>query len=420
MQFNSKEVLLLQALHFLDSPTRNEIARYTGLSAVSVTSLLNQLLEAGAIQRVGKASSRGGRPSALYRVSPDFGFTVGISVESSAFRIVAIDSGMEILEERQYALALSSQPEDHLTEIVRQVSTELERLLTAESLAARRLLALGIAPPGMVDTAKGVWLHGLQVSGIAHIDLRNLLERTFAVPVIAEDPARCLAWRERARAGGRAAEPLVLLYLSDGVGAGIVIDGGLYRGVNGLAGEIGHLHVADDGDRCPCGNIGCLEMVVSEPSILRRFRRRLGEGVISVLQCFAADGLDLWRILEAAKADDRLARSTLYDLGLVLGDACAALVELYNPRTLFLGGPVGALWEFFRDPVLLRMRQRVIPEMLVDLRIDSAPYERHDEAMGAAMIAEHYFWQRLDPSAARLRGPTRAAQAISGKEVDKG
>jgi len=170
------------------------------------------------------------------------------------------------------------------------------------------------------------------------------------------------------------------------------------------------LHVADEGDRCPCGNIGCLEMVVSEPSILRRFRRRLGEGVISVLQCFAADGLDLWRILEAAKADDRLARSTLYDLGLVLGDACAALVELYNPRTLFLGGPAGALWEFFRDPVFLRMRQRVIPEMLVDLRIDSAPYERHDEAMGAAMIAERYFWQRLDPSAARLRGPARPAR----------
>jgi predicted NBD/HSP70 family sugar kinase len=419
MQFSSKEVLLLQALHFLDSPTRNEIARYTGLSAVSVTSLLNQLLEAAAIQKVGKASSRGGRPSALYKVSPDFGFTIGVSVESSAFRIVAIDSGTEILEERQYALALSSQPEDHLTEIVRQVSTELDHLLAARRLAGRRLLALGIAPPGMVDTAKGMWLHGLQVSGIAHIDLRELLGRSFSVPVVAEDPARCIAWRERARAGGRAAQPMVLLYLGDGVGAGILIDDGLYRGANGLAGEIGHLHVAEDGDRCPCGNVGCLEMVVSEPSILRRFRRRLGEGVLSALQRFAVEGLDVARILEAATADDRLARSTLYDLGLVVGDACATLVELYNPRTLLVGGPVSALWEFFRDPVSLRVKQRVIPEMLGDLRIDRADYAPHDEALGAAMIAAHHFWQRLDTSAARHLGPASAVKGGSGEEADR-
>ncbi|MCX7037548.1 MAG: ROK family transcriptional regulator [Spirochaetes bacterium] len=419
MQLSSKEVLLLQALHFLDSPTRNEIARYTGLSAVSVTSLLNALLEAGAIQKVGKAISRGGRPSVLYKVSPDFGFTVGISVESSAFRVVAIDSGMEILEERQYALALSSQPQDHLTEIVRKVSTELERLLTADSLAERRLLALGIAPPGMVDTAKGMWLHGMRVSGIAHIDLRDLLGRTFSVPVVAEDPARCIAWHERARAGGSAAEPMVLLYLGDGVGAGILIDGGLYRGANGLAGEIGHLHVAEDGDRCPCGNVGCLEMIVSEPSILRRFHRRLGEGVISALQRFAVEGLDLARILEAAGADDRLARSTLYDLGLVVGDACATLVELYNPRTLLVGGPVSALWEFLREPVSLRVKQRVIPEMLGDLRIDRAPYAPHDEAMGAAMIAERHFWERLDPSAARRLASPSAVRGGAGGEADK-
>ncbi len=404
MHLSSKEVLLLQALHFLDSPTRNGIARYTGLSAVSVTSLLNRLLDAGAIQKVGKANSRGGRPSALYKVSPDFGFTVGVSVESSALRIIAIDSGMEILEEREHALALSSQPENHLTEIVRQVGTEVERLLADPGLLGRRLLALGIAPPGMVDTAKGLWLHGMRVSGIAHIDLPDLLGRSLSVPVVAEDPARCIAWRERARAGGSAAEPMVLLYLGDGVGAGIMIDGGLYRGVNGLAGEIGHLHVAEDGDRCPCGNVGCLEMVVSEPAILRRFRRRLGEGVISTLQRFAVEGLDLARILEAAGADDKLARTTLYELGLVVGDACATLVELYNPRTLLVGGPVSGLWEFLREPVSLRVRQRVIPEMLGDLRLDRAPYAPRDEALGAAMIAERHFWERLDESSARRLG----------------
>lgn len=422
MHLKSREALLLQALHFLESPTRSEISRFTGLSSVSVTAQLNELLASGAILQAGKTSSRGGRPSSLYRIAPDFGFTVGVSVETSAFRILAVDTSLEVLAERSREISLSARAEDHLGDIVREVSRELEALLRDAAFASRRLLALGIAVPGMVDTTRGVWLHGLQVTGIEHIDLRAMLEKTFEVPVVAEDPARCIAWRERVRGGGNGAEPLVLLYLADGVGAGIVLNGALYRGASGLAGEVGHLRVADEGDRCPCGNVGCLEMEVSQPSILRRFRRRLGEGVISSLQRVAGDALDLQRILEAARADDRLARSTLYDLGLVVGDACAALVELYNPRTLLLGGPVSVLWDFLRDPVLLRVRQRVIPEMLAGLRIDSAPYGSRDEALGAAMVAERHFWETLPRSGSSPspRGNAPAAPRRNAPAAPKG
>jgi predicted NBD/HSP70 family sugar kinase len=401
MQFTAKDVKLLQALHFLESPTRNEIAHYTSLSAVSVTSVLNTLLDASVIRRVGKTSTRSGRPSTIYRVSSDIGYTVGIFLEASAFRMVAIDSAQQVLCRQEYSLVLSSNPENHLTDILCQVTDEVERLLSSAPLAGRTLTALGIAPPGMVDTDKGLWLHGLRVAGITHIALRQILEEKFSVPVTVEDPARCITWLERSRAGGAATEPLVVLYLGEGVGAGIVLKGDLCRGANGLAGEIGHMHVAEDGDRCSCGNVGCLEMVVSQASILRRFRRLLQEGVITTLQRTGEDGLSLARILEAAQANDRLARSTLYDLGLVLGDACATLIELHNPRTLVIGGAVGTLAEFLKDSIDLRIRQRVIPEMLVDLHMVEARYEAYDEAIGAAMIAERHFWETLDPAAAR-------------------
>ena len=402
MTITGKEVKLLQALHFLESPTRNEIARFTGLSAVSVTAVLNRLLGSGTILRVGKTSTRSGRPSSIYRVSPDLGYTVGVFFDAASFRVVALDPALHVLCRQEYSLALSSNPEHHLTDILCQVTDEVQRVIETETLAKRRLLALGITPPGMVDTEKGLWLHGLRVSGITHIALRELLEKKFSVPVVVEDPARCIAWRERMRIEGAAVEPLVLLYLGEGVGAGIVINGELYRGANGLAGEIGHMHVAEEGDRCSCGNIGCLEMVVSEASILRGVGRRLHEGVMSSLQRYAQEGLTLARILEAGRAGDRLAQSTLYDLGLVLGDACATLIELHNPRTLLIGGAVGALAEFLLDPINLRLRQRVIPEMLVDMRLYFAAYEPQDEAIGAAMIAERHYWERLDAPAARV------------------
>jgi predicted NBD/HSP70 family sugar kinase len=400
MQFSTNEISLLRALRSLESPTRSEIAQLAGFSLVSVTTTLNGLIETGIVERAGKTAQGSGRPSTLYRIAPDIGFSIGVSIESSSFRIVAIDSSMRILDEKAYPLTLSDLPSNHINDIVQQLSQELETLMVSDALAGRRFIALGIAPPGMVDTERGVWLQGLQVSGIAHCALRENLANRFEVCVVVEDKARCLAWLERSRAGGSSADPLVLLYLGEGAGAGIVINGDLYRGMNGLAGEIGHMHVADDGDRCPCGNIGCLEMVVTAPSIMRKFHRRLKEGVISSLQLHSDENLDLSRILKAAGADDRLARSTLYDLGLVVGDACATLIELYNPRTMLLGGAVAVLGEFFKEPIDLRLRQRVMPEILLGVDLRVVPYTDHDEAIGAAIIAEREFWKNLDQQAA--------------------
>jgi predicted NBD/HSP70 family sugar kinase len=106
--------------------------------------------------------------------------------------------------------------------------------------------------------------------------------------------------------------------------------------------------------------------------------------------------LDISDIHEAAKSGDRLARSTLYELGLILGDTCATLVELYNPSTLLIGGSVSILGEFFNDPINLRLRQRVLPEMLNDLELRYALHSPNDEAVGAAKIAERRYWESLE------------------------
>jgi predicted NBD/HSP70 family sugar kinase len=287
MQLTPKEIKVLQALHFLKEHSRYEIARVTGISTVSVTALLNRLIGDGKITKSGKTGSRSGRPSVLYDISVDFGYYIGVSIETNCIRLVAIDPGQRILVKRERPLALSPDPGEHLSDIIRQLAAELEDLFASGGMERGRLLALGISLPGMVDSERGVWLTGLRVSGIGHIYLRDILERNLSMPISVEDSTRCIAWRELTRQGAEVTEPFVLLYLGSGVGAGIVIDGKLYRGAGGLAGEIGHLHVTEDGDRCPCGNIGCLETVVSEPSILRNFQRRLAEGVISSLARFS-------------------------------------------------------------------------------------------------------------------------------------
>lgn len=318
-------------------------------------------------------------------------------MNAAGFRLIALDSRHVVIQELEKALTLSTNPASHLEEIMDQVTSQLRRFLAGMELKNQRTLAIGIAPPGMVDTERGVWLHGLQVSGIAHVSLGASLEKMFSAPVVVEDTARCLAFVQATQRPQEKARDLVYLYLGAGVGAGIIIAGEPYHGSHGMAGEVGHLVVEEEGARCTCGNIGCLETVISGSSILQRFRRRLAEGVISSLQKHRdGDGLTLEVIRDAATAGDRLAGSTLFELGALLGDAVSKIIKLYNPRTLVLGGPVAVLGEHLREPMWLRVRQKVIPEMLVDLSVEIAPSQPRDEAFGAACLAERRFWKEGD------------------------
>ncbi len=410
-QLTEKEIRVLRSIHFLDVAVRAEIARSCGLSTVLVSSILRNLERLGLVVKGGKTHTRGGRPSAIYRLSPGLGCTVGVAVEPGVLRIVALDAGREILLEQEHPLRLSSDPQDHTDEIIRQVSTELERLFAGGSVRGHPVLSLGISPPGMVDTERGIWLQGLQVSGITHIDLRSILQERFRLPVVVEDNARAIAFREKVKGAGVGCRDFVLLYLGLGVGAGIVIGGALYRGHGGLAGEVGHLIVDSAGDRCSCGNRGCLETVVSASSILRRFQRRLEEGVISVLQRRrgnGAGGLSLERIREAAAAEDRLALSTLFEIGSFLGDACSKLIKLFNPRKIIVSGEVAMLGESFRPAIDIAANQRVIPEMLAGLEIGFADYRPAHKAEGAALVAMDAFWREVESL------PVSAAASSSG------
>ncbi|HUI72676.1 MAG TPA: ROK family protein [Spirochaetia bacterium] len=388
------DVATLQAIYALGTPTRNEIARLTNQSAVSVTKSLARLIPQGLAERCGKRGSKAGRPTALYGLGRAAGYSVGISIDVAGFRLTAIDVRHELLLERGGVLSLSADPSLHAEEIVSKVTAELRSFVAATELADRRLVAVGIAPPGIVDTQKGIWLHGLRITGVLHVALGEAFRRLFGVSVLVEDAARCLAYEEAARRPRDDARNLVYFYLGSGVGAGIIIDGKPFHGCRGMAGEVGHLIVEEAGIRCSCGNVGCLETVISSSAVLNRFRERLSQGVISSLQRFRDDGrLSLQVIKDAADEGDKLARSTLFELGRFLGDAVSKVIKLFNPRELIIGGPVALLGEHIRESLWIELRQKVMPEMLVDLSLEMSPTKVGDETLGAAMLAERHFWK---------------------------
>ena len=383
------EIRAARAIFSLQHPTRSSIARQTRLSLVKISSILGELEKKEYIEKVGKTKTTGGRPAYIFQLKPTIGVSIGVSIAPDCFEIVGIDGSKSVGIEERHPIALPADPEKHVDSIVEQVASVLKKKI-ARQPDGQPVVSIGIALPGMVDSRRGIWLLGLQVTGITHINLARMFEEQLQVPVYIEDVSRTLTVLEMYRNRGKRIRNFVLVYIGLGLGTGIVINGRIYRGFHGLAGEIGHIEHADNTYRCSCNSVGCLETVVSTAGILRVFQDRLKEGVRSSLQKTTIEngpGLSLEEILAAADGGDRVAQSTLGEIGVFLGDACATLIKLFNPQALIISGPGSIFKEYFRDPVQQVIQQRVLPEMLEDSQTVFAEYRANHEARGAALLA---------------------------------
>jgi predicted NBD/HSP70 family sugar kinase len=392
------EIRAVRAIFSQHHPTRSSIAHHTRLSLVKISSILQELEKKRILEKGGKTKTTGGRPAYIFQLKPDVGVSIGICINPDSFQIVGIDGSKSLCLDQHYPLKLPEDAEKHVEAIIEQVIPKVRHIIDGQA-KRQPVVSVGIALPGMVDSRRGIWLLGLQVTGITHIDIARMFQQKLKIPVYVEDASRALTVLEMHRQSESKLRDFVLAYIGLGLGTGIVINGRIFRGYHGLAGEIGHVEHANNAYRCSCNSVGCLETVASTAGILRVFRDRLKEGVRSSLQKPAGDSdsqLSLEQILAAADGGDRVAQSTLAEIGVFLGDACAILVKLFNPKRLIISGPGSIFKDYFREPVQQVIQQRVIPEMLEDYQTVFADYETNQEAWGAALLAMKCYLNSLD------------------------
>lgn len=389
VNLSSHEANILNAVALLPQATRRSIATRANLGLAAVSDTLTGLLNRDLITRTVDTSGKGGRPSHVYAVRGALGHVVGVSLDPQLVRMVCLDAARERRLVREFPLAISQDSSRHIDEIVECVSSGIAELRQEE---ASPLLHVGVTLPGVTDADQGIWVQGFQVSGIRHVNLRDILERRLGAPVLVEDPARAAAFRELRHGHGAGARSFVLVYLDYGVGSGIVLGGELYRGRDGLSGEVGHLVVDPHGYRCSCGDVGCLETVASSAGILRCIRDRLVEGVVSSL---VPEEVTLEGVLRAADTGDRLAQSALHEIGERIGTACSTLIKLLNPERLVIGGEGAMFARYFEPRIRMMLDRHVIPEMLAGLSLRFCEHSPDDEAHGAALMALEMHWHRL-------------------------
>ncbi len=303
---------------------------------------------------------------------------IGVDLGGTNVRAAVVNRDGEVLTKHKEATRASEGRERVLSRLV-----EIIRDLEVQARKSEYTVAgLGVGAPGVIEAGKGIVVKSPNLPDWNNFALKSALEAAVRVPVVLENDANAAALGEQWRGAGRGTSSMILLTLGTGVGGGIVLEGKIWRGADGMAGEIGHMTLFPGGRQCTCGNRGCLEMYASARGIIQTFREVGASGTSRLEGVVTSES-----IYSAAREGDRLAAAVMQDTGRFLGIGVASLVNIFNPERIVIGGGVKDAWQLFigasRDEVLLRAFE--VPAK----RAAIVPAELGDDAgmVGAAALA---------------------------------
>jgi predicted NBD/HSP70 family sugar kinase len=336
---NSLRVVDLLRRH--GTASRADIARWTGLSRSTVSSLVSDLQATGlVVEQPGgrERAANGGRPPVLLALEPTAGIALGVDFGHTHLRVAVADLSSRIMAERQAQLDVDRAATEAL-----DTATELiEEVLDESGVDRDRVVAVGMGLPGPVDALTGVVGSSVILPGWAGLRPAAELERRVGLRVEVDNDANLGALAEVAFGAARGACDVIYLKVASGIGAGIVLGGTLQRGVAGLAGEFGHVLADPEGRVCRCGNRGCLETVAAAPALLE------------LLRSSHPGALTTRDLLALADAGDVGARRVLADAGRAIGRSLAVIVNCLNPGRIVLGGELATV------PLLEGVREMLI------------------------------------------------------------
>lgn len=366
--------------------SRVELAQRLGLTRAAVTPIVNDLIDTGLIHEAeSRAASSSGRPPILLSVNADRGAVAGIDMGATHLMILIANFAGQVLAEREIPFDVVLGPQAGLE----QVDQLLRELSKSIGLGLQNLAAVGMGVPGPIVTEAGMVIAPPIMPGWDRFPIRDTLEKRWqGIPVSLNNDAEMGALGEWAYGAERGVEHLAYIKIGSGVGAGLLIDGQIYRGATGSAGEIGHTTIEENGLLCSCGNRGCLETLtggkaiarIAQEAIRRKARTRLAE-IQPVENITAVD------VANAARGGDLTAQQILITAGDHLGIAIASLVNLFNPNVIVVGGGVAQIGDLFLEPVRKAVQKRSLPAAAQAVRITTALLGRRSSGMGAVVQA---------------------------------
>ena len=325
---------LIEALVYQQGPiSRVTIHALTNLRRSTISLLTRQLLTEGKLIEAGPSDNPLGRKQILLDLNRKFGFLVGVEFDDERVTAGVMDLQPSVTRVISEATDLSRGKEG----LLRQLQSAVRRVVAASKLPWTKLLGIGIADPGLVDTRRGVTTSSSTIDFWNDVPLTATFEKEFKVPVLVESKTRAKAMAEQRLGVGQREPNMIYLDYGTGIGAGVIVDGQLLYGHNCGVGEVGHTNMVRSGPTCKCGSNGCLEAVAGASAVENRTRKALSEGLSSRLLAMAQEDpsrITVWLVLEAARAGDKMCWNIVAEIAEEIGVAMANLVNLFNPSMI--------------------------------------------------------------------------------------
>ena len=322
-------------------------------------------------------------------IVPDACYVVGVDLARSGIAASVIDLNGSLRHSLRVASTLN-QPFDSTSARLVEL---LQRLLDEFGLERNRIVGIGIGAPGPLSTSTGVILSPPNFGGWRDVPVQQLVEEQFQLPVWIDNDANACALAEAWFGEGRTFDHFVYLAVGTGVGAGVVVNGDLYRGAHDMAGEAGHTTVDVNGLRCSCGNYGCLELYTSSTAVVAAVAKALQNGETSLIADLVQghwEMIDIYTVAKAARLGDALAIRLVEQLIRYLGAAVVNLVNLFDPDCVFLGrGVANATADLILDPIRAMVAERAFSVAAQQVQIRLATFGNDEPVLGAACLVLH-------------------------------
>ena len=285
---------------------------------------------------------------------PDF--SIGVDLGGTNLRIAAVSTQGELLEK----VTLGSKAAPTRDQVIGQMCDAIQHL-SAKYRAAGNLLGAGIGVPGIIDMATGTIRKSVNLPGWEDYPVRAEIERRLHARVVLDNDARVAALGEQWLGAGRGVSNMAMITLGTGIGGAIVLGGKLFYGMNGMAGEFGHVTLEPEGGPCGCGNRGCAERYASASAILRMAREAIATGEAPSLAAASSDAqLGAQSIYNLAMQGDEPARRIFQTFGRYLGIMLAGAVNVLNLDMFVIGGGVASAWDAFAPKMFEELRTRSV------------------------------------------------------------
>jgi predicted NBD/HSP70 family sugar kinase len=366
---------LADALRAMGPSTRADLASATGLSRATVSTTLSDLADLGLVVEPGgtaPAGPAGGRPAAVVQLAPGAGVVAGVDVGRRHVNVAVADLAHTVIAERGERLRPDEEPTAEV--ILDRAAGLVVAAVEASGHQLSDVIGVGLGLPAPVVSDTGL----LGASNIlpAWAGLAPSLELSdrLRLPVHVENDANLGALSEHTWGAGRGSKALVYLKLGTGIGGGLVIDGALFRGISGTAGEIGHLSLDAAGDVCRCGNRGCLELVAG------------GAKLVDVLGRGRPEVRSLADVVRLVGEGDAPCRRLVSDAGTSIGVALGGLVNLLNPDRVVVGGELAATGRVLLDPLRHALGRSAVPSAVEAVDVVQGTLGGRAEALGAVAL----------------------------------